>query len=106
MDGVAYLITKSHSQDAIGQFIEKENSNEIFVKINNIGRNEWVAAGRNGLTPEIMLETAAVNYTGETEAEFQGTRYSIYRTYQGPNSDSVELYLERKAGVQNGSSQD
>ena len=29
-------------------------------------------------------------------------RYAVYRTYLDPDNDSIELYLERKAGVARG----
>ena len=37
-------------------------------------------------------------YEGEEIVEFEGTRYGVYRTYRG-RDDTIELYLERKAGV-------
>ena len=40
----------------------------------------------------------APDYNGETIAELNGVRYSVYRTYLGKN-ETIELYLERKAGV-------
>lgn len=40
----------------------------------------------------------AYDYAGETLAELDGVRYGIYRTYLGKN-ETIELYLERKAGV-------
>ena len=38
------------------------------------------------------------DYQGEDTAVLGGVRYGIYRTYIGRN-DTIELYLERKAGV-------
>lgn len=101
MDGIAYLIREKHKQDSINQFVpDGESRIEIFVTVVSVNRNEWFNAGRNGLVAEYMMKTAAVNYTGEKELIYNGTRYAIYRTYQAENSDEIELYVQRKAGVQ------
>ena len=51
------------------------------------------------MNPEIVFTTPLVNYCWEPEAEFHGVRYAIYRTYFVQDTDEIELYLERKAGV-------
>lgn len=100
MDGVAYFIEQKYIKDVLGQFVTEDTcKREILITEGSITRTEWNNAGRNGYKPEIMLTTAKVNYGGEGEIEFKGQRYSIYRTYSPPNSDEIELYLEKKAGV-------
>jgi hypothetical protein len=37
------------------------------------------------------------DYAGEKIVEYNGTRYTIYRTYQARN-DLIELYVERREG--------
>ena len=101
--GEAKLISIAYKEDGVGQQIpDREVETEILVRVESINRREWTDAGRNGFNPEIKLITAAINYSGEREIVFDGVRYSVYRTYNLPNSDEIELYLERKAGVQNG----
>ena len=103
MDGVVSLIQKSYAKDEIGQYIPSSESYvEILVTVNSVSRREWMDAGRNGMNPELMLTTAAINYSGEKEVEYEGVRYAVYRTYNPPNSDEIEIYLQRKVGVQNG----
>lgn len=98
--GEAELISTTYKEDAAGQRIpDGEVRTEILVRVESVNRREWTDAGRNGFNPEIKLITAAINYSGEREIEFDGARYSVYRTYNLPNSDEIELYLERKAGV-------
>ena len=99
MDGVAYLIQETYIQDSIGQHIPSETKNEILVSTGDINRSEWFNAGRNGLNPEIMLTTAAANYSGEKIIEYENVRYGIYRTYHRKESDEIELYLHLKGGV-------
>lgn len=100
MDGVAYLISQTYQKGSLGQHIPaKEAREEVLVTCESVSRREWMDAGRNGLNPEIMLKTAAVNYSGEKEIEYEGVRYAVYRTFNPPDSDDIELYLQRKAGV-------
>ncbi len=103
MDGVAYLITQTHKKDELGQYIPGEEKKiEILVSEESITRTEFFSAGRNGMKPEIMLKTATVNYSGQNEVIYEGMRYSIYRTHKVEETDEIELYLQKKAGVQSG----
>lgn len=103
MDAVVCLIQNTYQKDEIGQYIPAgEISTEIFATVKSVSRREWMDAGRNGLNPELVLTTAAINYSGEKEVEYEGVRYAVYRTYNPPDSDEIEVYLQRKAGVQNG----
>ena len=103
MDGVAYLISRSYRKDALKQLIpDKEEQIEIFVTEKSISRSEFFNAGSNGLRAELVLVTPEVNYSGENEVMYNDVHYAIYRTYRAPESDDVELYLHKKAGVKNG----
>ena len=101
MDDVLKLINKKLDQNDFGGFTEEsETEREIYGTVSSITRAEWYDAGRKGMNPEIVFTTPIVNYCGETEAEYHGIRYGIYRTYLVQGSDMIELYLERKAGAQ------
>lgn len=99
MEGTAVLISRSYIKDDIGQDVSTESRTEIWVTQKSITRNEWYEAGRNGLNPQIVLETSLVDYSGENLVEYNGERYGVYRTYSPPDRDTIELYLEKKAGV-------
>ena len=99
MDSLIYLISQAYSQDDIGQVIASEIKNEVWASLQSITRAEWADAGQNGLQPQFVAVTPIVNYNGESIAEINGKRYGIHRTYFSPDSDSIELYLERKVGV-------
>ena len=101
MDAVVYLVKKKREKNSIGQYVEVgEALTEIFAEINSITRTEFSAAGRNGFNPDIFFRTPLINYDGEDEVEYDGKRYSIYRTYIPPEeSDYIELYAQKKAGV-------
>lgn len=101
MDDVLTLIAPTLAQNDIGDFVEQsEKRREVFGTVSSVSRAEWYNAGHAGMNPEIVFTTPLINYCWEKEAEFHGTRYSIYRTYFVQGSDEIELYLERKAGIQ------
>lgn len=94
---VITLIEVTHSQDAIGQFVDAETMNDVFCSVGSVSANEFFAGGQNGLRPEYKVTMFSYDYNGETLAEYNGKRYSIYRTYIGKN-DTIELYLESRVG--------
>ena len=101
MDNVAYLIKYEYVPDDLQQRVPVEKKRTIiFVSQESITRQEWNTAGQGGHKPQMMLKTNHINYSGERVAEEDGVLYDIYRSYQPPGSDDVELYLELKAGVQ------
>ena len=61
---------------------------------------EFFAAANTELQPELRFTVFFGDYAGESVVEFQGTRYAVYRTYR--SGDYMELYVERKIGVQHG----
>jgi hypothetical protein len=92
------LIRKTYEIDAIGQHVCTEEREEVFCEVRSVGQREWFEAGRNGLKAELQVNMFGFDYHGEEICEFDGVRYGIYRTYRR-DKDSIELYLERKAGV-------
>lgn len=99
MDSIAYLIKQNITVDELGQEVETdEKQTPIFITVKSITRAEFFAAGRAGLTPDFLFETAAINYSGEKIIDFAGERFYIYRVFRDTNKDTVELYVERKSG--------
>lgn len=121
VDGVITLITKTRQTDAYGRQKATETKRDVFAQIDSVSRAEFFAAGQNGLNPEYRFTVFSGEWAGEREAEYNGVRYSIYRTYQPSayvrhdntkthegsisrntntgNNDRVELYASRKVGV-------
>ena len=95
---VIYLIGISYTTDTLGQNIPVENSTMRYCQLSSVSQSEWFEAGRNGLKAEYRAVLDAEEYAGEEIAEINGIRYGVYRTYR-TKSDTIELYLERKAGV-------
>lgn len=94
---VLTLIQQSYEPDEIGQMIAKETSRDILAAARSVELSELADAGKMGLNPAWKMEILPSDYHGEELAEYQGVRYSIYRTYR-KNLELLELYLERRAG--------
>lgn len=105
MDDVIKLISKEYTKNKYGISVPENSVKEIFCQIHSITRQEFFDAGRNGLNPQFEFTVYQGDYSGETEVEYKGESYSIYRTYIVPGSDYIELYVERKGGS-NGESYD
>lgn len=97
---VATLISATYTKDLIGQPIPTYQERTVFCDIGSVSGSEWAEAGRNGIKAELRIVMNRYEYEGEKECAVDGIRYGIYRTYIG-KGESIELYLERKAGVQN-----
>ena len=98
-DVIAYLIGKTITMNQLKQEIEVETRTEIYARKESISQSEFYKGGEAGLKPEFRLKTAIIDYNGEREVELDGKKYGIYRTYE-PDQDYIELYCERKGGVQ------
>ncbi|MBR2311128.1 MAG: hypothetical protein IKA47_11465 [Oscillospiraceae bacterium] len=93
------LAATKYKKDALNQHVpDGETTRDIFCNIKSITRAEWAAAANRGLKAACCVTVWADEYQGESIAILGGVRYAVYRTYQ-PNSEDMELYLERKAGV-------
>lgn len=95
---VVTLVKRTFTTDGIGQKIPVETTRDVFCSVNSVSQSEWFEAGRNGLKAEYRVNMFDPEYEGEEIVVFGGVRYGVYRTYRR-NSEVIELYLERKAGV-------
>lgn len=91
------LISVERAQDTIGQWTETETRHTVYGQITSVSMDEYFAGGQNGFKPEYRITMFGPDYEGETRCEIDGVEYTIYRVYRG-RTDTVELYLERRAG--------
>ena len=96
MDSVIKLISQQRTQDSRGVWRTEETYRQVYCNVNSISLTEFTEAGRNGLNPQYRFIVFHADYEGETICEYEGLRYSIYRTYR--RGDDLELYVERKGG--------
>lgn len=101
MDDELKLIGQQFVKNEYG--IEKPVPTEktVMVKKYSVTRSEFFLGGRNGLNPVLKFEMNAAEYDGESVCEYRGNKYAIYRVFQEEGSDYIELYVERKGGLNN-----
>ena len=95
---VISLISVTTSIDNRGVPRKVEQSKQVYCSVSSVSASEFFEGGRNGLNPEYRMTMFRYDYNGEPIVEYNGQRYSIYRTYIGKN-DMIELYVERKGGT-------
>ena len=98
MNNDANLITRSFDFDDYGNQVATETKNPIPIEVHSISRNEFYRAGEQKLNPDMMVTTAAINYSGEELIEIDSVYYTIYRSYRDENTDDIELYLRKEVG--------
>ena len=74
----------------------------ILARMDDVSRSEFFAAGQNGMRAEFRFIVNPIEYEGERLCTWNGKRYAIYRAYQVPGTDDLELYAQREAGVTRG----
>jgi len=97
-DDIVNLISVTIITDDIGNQIKQEVSKEVFCTIESISQSEYFQASQSGLKSQLKITICEFDYAGETIAEYNTKRYTIYRTYLR-DDERIELYLATKAGV-------
>ena len=77
----------------------EETARTVFANVKSATQTEFYKGYRNGLNPQFVFTMFRYDYDGESVIEYEGCRYTIYRNYNIPGTDSVELYAERKGGT-------
>ncbi len=88
------LISQTIIEDEIGNQIPQEIKTSIYCGLKSIGRNEFYAAAKSGLRPEIVFVIHNYEYSDEREILFEGKRYKVIRTYL-LDFEEIELTCER-----------
>lgn len=91
------LIKEIDDKDAIGQPISSEVKKELIAEIQSVTQSEFMQGQQDGLSPAYVFKISTFVYSGERIVEFNGERYSVYRTFQ-PDVNQIELYTELEVG--------
>lgn len=103
---VITLIGEKFSQDNLGIWQEpEETGRDVFAEVRSASRAEFFKAAQIGNRCSYVFLVFSLDYEGESIVQWNGRRYSIYRTFQNIAEDVVELYAEERAGVTNGGKQ-
>lgn len=96
------LIKETESLDALNQPTTSESTNDVLAEVRSVSRNEFFQGRQGGITPDMVFIVSTFDYQGEKIVKYNGTRYAIYRTYDGNDDDKVELYAQVDGGITNG----
>ena len=104
LDTTIILITPgTRTQDAEGIWRDgKPESREIYARMSSVSRAEFYTGGEAGFRPELRFTVFQAEYQGESKLVWNGDAYAVYRTYQVPGTDDLELYVKREVGVHGG----
>jgi hypothetical protein len=92
------LVNVEYERDANGVRQKRESLRDVCANVQSVTASEFFEGGRNGLKPEYRFTMFRYDYLGEPIVEYNGKRYSVYRTYIARN-DTIELYCEQKGGT-------
>ena len=94
---VITLIGYTHTQDAYGVQKREETSREVFCQVQSVSRQEFFSAASQGMRPALVFVMFEPDYHGEEIVDYNGVRYTIYRSYVR-RDDFIELYAEKRQG--------
>lgn len=102
-DNECKLISKvpTVSRDRRGQVVYNETAVSVLCDVVPIARDEFFNGAQVGINPEFEFRINPIEYSGQKIIEYQGRRFSIYRTYEAA-ADSLELYAEYVTGLNGG----
>lgn len=88
------LVTKAYTTDSIGQRVETRSTTDVFALVESASQSEFFNGGQNGIRPEYKFTVLIQEYSGQDLLTYNGTDYSIYRTYRR-NDGRIELHTQR-----------
>lgn len=83
---------------SVGKSADEDVKIAVFAEVDPVGRDEYEAAGQQGMKAEYKFTVWAAEYDGQEEVEYDGRRLSVYRTYGARSDDKIELYAAERAG--------
>lgn len=102
-DVITLVKIEGYTNDKYGRQVMQEKKTEVFCDVQSIRQSEFTEAGKLGITPAFCFEIFAEEYEGQSEVEYAGARYKVYRTFRNRKfPDCLELYAAERTGVKNG----
>lgn len=92
------LISSSWVKDANGVNRKTETSRQVFCNVRSVTQSEFYQAAQMGIKPEYRFIMFKYDYQNEMIIEYNGVRYSVYRTYFAED-DLIELNAQKAAGI-------
>lgn len=95
-----YLISQTIGGDEIGNDLATSESSTLsYAKAQSVKTNEFYSAVEVGLTPSIEFVIKRLNYNGETEVEWNNTRYTVIRAIDPKSKFDIVLVCAKKIGI-------
>ena len=98
-DIVTLIALEPRKNKLAEEVLQQVRATPVLGRIASVSRTELLVSGRDGLAPEAVFITQMVNYHGEQQADWEGERYQIYRTYRRRETQEIELYLGKRTGI-------
>lgn len=89
------LIGGSMERDRYGNYVKNETEKVVYCDLRSVTRSEFYSSAQAGLNPSDVFIINAFEYSGESEVEFMGDRYTVIRTYK-TDEETIELTCEKK----------
>lgn len=97
---IIYLITKSKTEDEIGNISSSVTSEKkCYAKVQSVRTNEFYSAVEVGITPSIEFVIKKLNYNGEEDVKWNNEKYSVIRTIEPKDKFDIILVCTKKIGV-------
>ena len=97
---IIYLLNDAVGVDDIGNQVNTPTTSvKSYAKKQSVRTNEFYNATMTGLTPSCEFVIKRLNYNGQSELEWNGTRYQIIRTIDPKNKFDIVLVCSKKIGV-------
>lgn len=95
-----YFVNQTDGSDEIGNDIIAFETLELcYAKAQSVRTNEFYSAVEVGRTPSVEFVVKKLNYNGQNEVEWNGTRYTIIRTVDPKNKFDIVLVCDKKIGI-------
>lgn len=91
------LISEVETTDEIGQPTTSESTTELIAEVRSVSQSEFMQGNQDGISPAFVFIISIFGYSGQKILQYNGDRYSIYRTYQA-DDNIIELYAEQEIG--------
>lgn len=89
-----YLIKESTAARGVHDSVT-EIKRRLLCEVKSVTRTEFYSALAIGIKPEVILKLSlAEDYENEHQADFEGTRYEILRSY-GTKDGGIEMTLKQ-----------
>ncbi|MCM1273197.1 MAG: phage head closure protein [Clostridium sp.] len=101
MDDAITLVKTSKASDDIGNIVNDVAKKDVLCRVKSVDRTEFYRAGQLGMKAAYKFTLFKGDYDDEELVIYKGKPYIIYRTYEVPDTDDMELYAKVKEGVSN-----